>query len=41
MLLIPEGLRDALVKYLAGRPYAEVAQAIQALQQLAPVEPKE
>lgn len=34
MLAIPENLRDAIVQYLAARPYAEVAQAIAALQAL-------
>ena len=40
MLLISEALRDALVNYLATRPYAEVAQAVPALQSL-PVAPTE
>ena len=34
MLLLTEQLRDALMQYLATKPYAEVAQAIAALNQL-------
>lgn len=41
---IQEALRNALINYLAQRPYAEVHQAIQALQslqKLPPVDPQE
>lgn len=35
--VIPQELVNALIQYLASRPYAEVAPAIQALQALSPL----
>ena len=35
-LIIPAGLRDAIVNYLATRPYREVAAAVQQLTNLTP-----
>lgn len=32
--LLPDAIRQALIGYLAAKPYAEVAQGIAALQQL-------
>jgi hypothetical protein len=37
--LIPEALLKAMMAYLAARPYQEVAQAMQALQNLPRYEP--
>ena len=37
--LIDTELRNAILNYLASRPYAEVFNAIQALQNLQPFEP--
>lgn len=34
---LPDSLRQALLAYLVTRPYAEVAQGVQALQALVPV----
>lgn len=42
MYLIPDSLRQALIEYMATRPYKEVAQGIAALsslKELAPAEP--
>ena len=39
--LIPQELLTGVLQYLAGRPYAEVAQAIEALRQLQPAEKPE
>lgn len=36
MLLIDSRLRDSIVSYLAGKPYVEVADGIQALRALEP-----
>ncbi len=38
---IPAELLQAIVAYLAQRPYAEVTEAIQALRALEPCDPKE
>lgn len=35
--VLPAALREALLRYLMGRPYAEVAEGVQALQQLPPL----
>ena len=35
--VLPADLREGILRYLSQRPYAEVAQAIQALMNLAPV----
>jgi len=39
--LIPQELLTGVLQYLAARPYAEVAQAIEALRQLQPAEKPE
>jgi hypothetical protein len=39
--LIPEALLNAVMTYLASRPYQEVSQAIPALQNLVPYVPPE
>lgn len=38
MYLIPDSLRQALIEYMATRPYKEVAQGIVALSSLKPAE---
>lgn len=40
MFLIPASLVQALAAYLSKRPYAEVAEGMQALQTLQPYEPE-
>ena len=39
--LIPQELLNGILQYLAARPYAEGAQAIEALRQLQPAEKPE
>jgi len=39
MFYLPSSLRNALLGYLSSKPYAEVAEGVQALQALQPVLP--